>query len=235
MTNTRDLLQRLEQADVPELWPDVASRTPRSPLPPPSGGPRTRKFLALVVALLATVLSIWFLVTAFTGGSANTNVAATGSRSPASGTSPPPVNAPSCHARQLSTRVIPTDPAAGNVWAPILLQNRSSRACTLSGYPQVRFFDAMGRERHIRVTNSPVFPATSQPSPIPRAPFVLEPGAKSWFIVHFEEQAQPCVHVNRLQIVPPGGTGVVDVHVPGWPVCRGGVDITAAMPNHPPV
>ena len=141
-----------------------------------------------------------------------------------------------CHGKQLSGREVLTDPAAGNVWAPILLRNTSPRACTMTGYPRVRFLDVAGDDLHLMATHSPDDTRAIPPLPIPRSAFVLEPSAKSWFIVHFTDVESPCRVVNRMLVVPPGGNGKVTVRVSRqheWDVCAGPLSVTAATLNEP--
>jgi hypothetical protein len=159
--------------------------------------------------------------------------------SPTQTPSPVPLtSAPPCRAEQLSGREVLTGGgAAGNVWAPIVLVNRSSRACALSGYPRVSFYDGAGRDLHLDVTDSPVYTGAIPPSPIPRAPFVLDAGSRAWFVVHFIDVQPPCVVVKSLGIVPPGGEGSLAVRVSPeheWAVCAGGgISITAATTSKP--
>jgi hypothetical protein len=141
-----------------------------------------------------------------------------------------------CHGQQLSGREVVTDAAAGNIWAPILVRNASTRACTLSGYPTIRFLDSAGRDLHLTATNSRDYTGAIPPSPIPPITFVLEPGAKSWFIVHFTDVQAPCVVVDSMLVVPPGGHGQVSVPVSRsheWDVCAGPLSVTAATLNEP--
>jgi hypothetical protein len=150
---------------------------------------------------------------------------------------PTPSDVPSCTGDQLDGHEVVTGGgAAGNVWAPIVLVNRSSRACALSGYPRVRFLDAAGQDLGLIATDSPVYDGTAPPSPVSRAPFVLGPGSRAWFIVHFSDIVPPCSLVTSLRIVPPGAAGTLLVPISPvheWDVCAGGISITAAMPSRP--
>jgi Protein of unknown function (DUF4232) len=117
-----------------------------------------------------------------------------------------------------------------------LLKNVSPRACSLSGYPNIRFLDPAGHDLHLTATNSRDYTGAIPPSPIPLRAFVLEPDARSWFIVHFTDVQPPCVVVGSMFVVPPGGHGKVSVPVSRaheWDECSGPLTVTAATLNEP--
>jgi uncharacterized protein DUF4232 len=142
-----------------------------------------------------------------------------------------------CLGAQLSGHEVPMDGAAGNVWTPIVLVNRSSRPCKLAGYPRVELFDASGQTLHLSMKRSPTYAGAVLPSPISRAPFILQPGGRAWFIIYFEDVQPPCSVVRSLRMTPPGGQGSMIVLVKPvhqWDVCEGGFSITAATTSKPP-
>jgi hypothetical protein len=141
-----------------------------------------------------------------------------------------------CRGDQLFAKEIVTDGAAGNVWTPVEVVNRSSESCRLSGYPNVRFLDAAGEDLRLAATASPTYTGAVPPSPIPRAPFVLDPQDKAWFVVYFSDEQPPCTRVFGVRITPPGGTGWVTMHVSSvheWDVCQGSLTYTAATITRP--
>ena len=132
---------------------------------------------------------------------------------------------------------IPTDGAAGNVWTPIVLANASSEACSLAGYPVLRFLGRDGRDLGLRASDDPKDEGHIPPSPIPRAPFVLAPGAKAWFRLYSNDVIPPCTRVSEIAITPPGGTGTVAIHAhppQRFVFCTGVLSVTAATLSQSP-
>jgi hypothetical protein len=211
-------------------------RTPTFPATPADGPNRARPPGAVARATAAALVMLSIMTVACTGERARLRqVPATGARASVADGVTEGTAAP-CEGRQLSGHEVVTDGAAGNVWAPIILRNASPRACTLSGYPTIRFLDAAGHDLHLTATNAPDYTGAIPPSPIPRTAFVLQPGAKSWFVVHFIDVLSPCLVVNSMLVVPPGGHGTVSVLVSRaheWDVCAGRLSVTAATLDEP--
>ncbi|MFF0011115.1 DUF4232 domain-containing protein [Streptomyces sp. NPDC005374] len=84
------------------------------------------------------------------------------SRSPVSGTR--------CHTFELSASVGRNNPGAGQENFPVVLTNRSSRTCTLHGYPGTAFVDASGKQLGPDPERSSAGPET----------VTLAPGRSAW-------------------------------------------------------
>lgn len=84
------------------------------------------------------------------------------SRSPVSGTR--------CHTSELGASVGRNNPGAGQENFPVVLTNRSSRTCTLHGYPGTAFVDASGRQLGPDPKRSSAGPQT----------VTLAPGQSAW-------------------------------------------------------
>jgi hypothetical protein len=220
----------------PAEFEDTVLRTWTFPATSADDANRVRSLGAIARATAAVLVMLSIMTVACTGERARLRqVPATGGNASVADSVTEETIAP-CHGRQLSGREVLTDGAAGDVWAPILLRNASHRACTLSGYPTIRFLDAAGHDLHLTATNAPDYTGAIPPSPIPRTAFVLQPGAKSWFVVHFIDVLSPCLVVNSMLVVPPGGHGTVSVLVSRaheWDVCAGRLSVTAATLDEP--
>jgi hypothetical protein len=57
-----------------------------------------------------------------------------------------PVSGTRCHTSELSASVGRNNPGAGQENFPVVLTNRSSRTCTLYGFPGTAFVDASGKQ-----------------------------------------------------------------------------------------
>lgn len=254
----RDSLRRQAARSEPstEGWERIVARQRAARGGPHERHTAPRRAMTIAVALALFALAAIPLWAAFGPGSRGSAPTGSGTGTiptpaPTGGTShspspsphhtrtttpTPPPTASRCSADQLSAREIVSDGVAGNVWTPVLLINRSSEACTLSGYPDLRFLGKTGNDLHLHAIHSPDNTGLMTPSPISRAPFTLEPGARSWFIVHFSDVQPPCTRVFSVQITPPGGTGMLTMRVNPiheWDVCQGGITVTAATPNRP--
>ncbi|MET8076697.1 DUF4232 domain-containing protein [Streptomyces sp. NPDC005303] len=83
---------------------------------------------------------------------------------------PSPVGGTRCHTSELSASVGRNDPGAGQENFPVVLTNRSSRTCTLYGYPGIAFVDASGKQLGPDPQRSATGPETVK----------LAPGRSAW-------------------------------------------------------
>jgi len=60
-----------------------------------------------------------------------------------------------CRAADLAGTVAPSDAAAGNRYAELVVTNRSGRTCTLYGYGGLQLVDGAGRSTPTRLTREP--------------------------------------------------------------------------------
>jgi hypothetical protein len=192
--------------------------------------PRGRRMLliaAVFVLFLIAMVPLWI---AFRGG-----VSAPPSH-PSSPASVGSASAAGCRGSQLAAHEIPTDGAAGSVWNPIVIVNASAEPCSLGGYPTLRFLGRDGRDLGLHASDDPKDQGQIPPSPIPRAPFVLAPGAKAWFRLASTDVIPPCTHVSGIEMTPPGGTGTVRINVNADTLifCTGILSVTAATPSQLP-
>jgi hypothetical protein len=226
-------------------WERIAERVREGGEVDTVSRPHVRRLVVIIAAFALfalAVIPLWLVLRADTstpggrGSSAPSPV-----RHPvggSGGTPPPsiPQQAGPCRGDQLHARDIVTHGAAGNVWTPVVLVNRSATACRLSGYPSIRFLGRAGNDLHLRAAHAPDNTAAVPPSPIPRAPFILAPNQKAWVILYFSDVQPPCARVFGLAMTPPGGTGTVTMLVNPiheWDVCEGALTVTAATPTRP--
>jgi hypothetical protein len=193
--------------------------------------PRVRRMVliaAVFVLFIAAMVPLWI---AFRG---DVSQPPSPSSVPASAG---PGAVPRCRGDQLSVHAIPTDGAAGNVLTPIVLTNASSDACSLAGYPRLRFLGRDGRDLGLHASDDPKDVGQIPPSPVPRAPFVLTAGAKAWFRLYSTDVVPPCTWVHEIAITPPGGTGTVTMRATPMRklvFCTGVLSVTAATPSQLP-
>ncbi|WP_053852050.1 DUF4232 domain-containing protein [Streptomyces sp. NRRL B-24085] len=83
---------------------------------------------------------------------------------------PSPAGGTRCHTAELSASVGRNNPGAGQENFPVVLTNRSSRTCTLYGYPGTAFVDASGRQLGPDPERSATGPQTVR----------LAPGQSAW-------------------------------------------------------
>ncbi|MET7733586.1 DUF4232 domain-containing protein [Streptomyces sp. NPDC005402] len=81
-----------------------------------------------------------------------------------------PVGGTRCHTSELSASVGRNNPGAGQENFPVVLTNRSSRTCTLYGYPGTAFVDASGKQLGPDPKRSSTGPETVR----------LAPGQSAW-------------------------------------------------------
>ncbi|MFF7171244.1 DUF4232 domain-containing protein [Streptomyces pseudovenezuelae] len=94
--------------------------------------------------------------------------AASASRTPSA--PPSPAGGTRCHTSELSASVGRNNPGAGQENFPVVLTNRSSRTCTLHGYPGTAFVDPSGRQLGPDPERSATAPETVK----------LAPGQSAW-------------------------------------------------------
>jgi hypothetical protein len=81
-----------------------------------------------------------------------------------------PATVPACATAQLAPSIGPPEGAAGTIFYPLILQNTSDAACSMSGYPEVSFI--AGSDNH------PVG-AAATPDPEDPGTVVIDPGQAS--------------------------------------------------------
>jgi hypothetical protein len=132
---------------------------------------------------------------------------------------------PACHVADLSARIVPGSPGAGQRYGTLVLTNRSSHSCHTYGYVGMAFLDAHG---HTMATDV-VREATSHPRRV-----VLAPGQHATSQLHWSavpgtgDTTGPCVTApRRVEITPPDMFNHLVIAWKGGVACeRGRVDTT---------
>lgn len=107
---------------------------------------------------------------------------------------------PMCTTSQLTGALGGGDAGAGNLYTYLVLTNRSSTTCHLTGYPGVSLLDAAGRQIGA--------PADRQPSRY--AAVVLRPGASASDTIHTVNHMGKCLPASaKVRIYPPGNTAAM--------------------------
>lgn len=105
--------------------------------------------------------------------------------------------APMCAAAQLTASLGGGDAGAGNLYRYLVLTNRTSGACQVSGYPGLSLLDAGGKQIGA--------PATRDRRTY--APVVLEPGGSASVTIHTINRQGACLPTSaQLRVYPPGNT-----------------------------
>lgn len=132
---------------------------------------------------------------------------------------------PACRTVDLSARIVPGSPGAGQRYATLVLTNRSRHTCHTYGYVGMGFLDARG--------NSAATDVVRDHSTAPHR-VVLLPGHHAstqlhWTVVQGTGDASgPCVTApRRVEITPPDEFSHLIIGWSGGTVCqRGRVDVT---------
>ncbi len=132
---------------------------------------------------------------------------------------------PACHVADLSARIVPGSPGAGQRYGTLVLTNRSSHTCHTYGYVGMAFLDAHG---HVLATDV-VRTATTHPRRV-----TLAPGQRATSQLHWSDvpgvgdSTGPCVRApKRLEITPPDMYRHLVIAWSGGTACeRGRIDTT---------
>ncbi|WUH89062.1 DUF4232 domain-containing protein [Streptomyces sp. NBC_00433] len=108
---------------------------------------------------------------------------------------------PMCATSQLSAALGGGDAGAGSLFRYLVLTNRSSTACHLTGYPGLSMLDAKGAQ----------IGAPADRQPMDYRPVVLRPGGSVSDTIHTVNQQGTCLPASvKLRIYPPGNTAWLD-------------------------
>jgi hypothetical protein len=154
-----------------------------------------------------------------------TGTAAPGGSSPAPGTSAPAgtTAAPAagrCHTSELSLAFGPVRAGAGQRQGTVILQNRSTRRCTLFGYGGLQLLDAARRPLPVTLRRVGTAPTLIRFGP--RSDQVSKP--ISWSAI---PSGQGCVQPVYVLVTPPDETDPLTARWPYGPVCGGRIDGSA--------
>ncbi|WP_327424181.1 DUF4232 domain-containing protein [Streptomyces sp. NBC_01230] len=104
---------------------------------------------------------------------------------------------PMCATSQLTGSLGAGDAGAGNLYRYLVLTNRSSTTCHLTGFPGVSLLDASGRQ---------IGPAATREH-TSYAPVTLKPGGSASDTVHTVNHQGTCLPTStRVRVYPPGNT-----------------------------
>jgi hypothetical protein len=117
--------------------------------------------------------------------------------------------------------VAPSDAAAGNRYAELVVTNKSGRTCTLYGYGGLQLVDGAGRSTPTRLTR--------EPNPGPSL-VTLPPGGTAAKKLHWgvvpsgtEPVDGPCEPASAgARVIPPDDTKAFDVRFDFGSVCANG-------------
>ncbi|WP_248963405.1 DUF4232 domain-containing protein [Sphaerisporangium perillae] len=131
------------------------------------------------------------------------------------------VSAGRCRTAALAARVGAVDPGAGQRYAPLVLTNRSARACRLYGFPGLIMIDGRGDVLRTRTRRDAVRPVG----------VTLRPGASAhakmhWTVVPAGGETR-CPQAARLIILPPDEVGAhLEIPFTGAPCDDGRIDVS---------
>ncbi|MFK4103354.1 DUF4232 domain-containing protein [Streptomyces sp. NPDC019531] len=135
-------------------------------------------------------------------------------RSPAAGTR--------CHTSELSASVGRNNPGAGQENFPVVLTNKSSRTCTLYGYPGTAFVDASGKQLGPDPKRSSADPET----------VTLAPGRSAWAGLSFanpEVSGAGTATPAALMVTPPDEEDPLKVTWPGGEIPVSGTESSVRL------
>ncbi|GAA1099008.1 hypothetical protein GCM10009579_12470 [Streptomyces javensis] len=120
-----------------------------------------------------------------------------------------------CSKAQLTLAVGRMDIGAGNVYLPLVFTNKSTRTCTLTGYPGVSLLDSTGA-----VIGDPA----TRRGPT-RSPVSLPPGGSASSSLHTLNEGMndtPCRRTAaRIRVYPPDSFDAMSVPAGSFRVCGG--------------
>jgi len=171
----------------------------------------------------STVITTVVVVAGLTGAASALAGSPTAHR--AAGTSLPP-----CRTSDLSARIMPGSPGAGQRYATLWLTNRTHHTCHTYGYVGMLFLDRHG---HAMATDVVRDHNSLRPHRV-----VLAPGHKAGTLLHWTivqgagDSTGPCVTPpSRVEITPPDMRSHLIIRWAGGVVCqRGRVDVQPLVP-----
>ena len=123
----------------------------------------------------------------------------------------PPGASTTCRASQLGAARLGTAAAAGHIVVTYGLQNTSTGACTLFGYPGVQMVDRAGRALATQVSHGGSYTFVGETP----AAVALAPGVQASFFLGYSDvpagNRTGCAPSSRIDITPPGDTAAVMV------------------------
>lgn len=138
---------------------------------------------------------------------------------------------PACRTSDLSAKVEPGSPGAGQRYGTLVLTNLSDHTCHTYGYVGMLFLD----RRHRPVATHVIRDRSVRPRRV-----VLAPGGHAATLLHWSivqgtgDQTGPCVTAPRyVEITPPDETTHRTIRWRGGTVCeRGTISVQTLVPAH---
>lgn len=143
-----------------------------------------------------------------------------------------------CAGPQLRLERASSDAGAGNRFATLSLQNVSSQACYLSGWPGVTLVNATGQNLVGVRADQERGPYLAEDAEPPRV--TLAPQGKAWFdlawnVIPREDQGQTtCPEAARVRATAPGDTAAIALEMPLTP-CGGRIRVGPIRADQEPV
>ena len=157
------------------------------------------------------------------GGHTSTPTA-TSTPTPTGVASPTPAAVTACQAAAIAASQGQSDSAAGHIVYAIVLTNTGPQSCTLDGYPTVTLADTGGTLPTTQTNgNDGVASVSTTPAVV-----TIAAGDAASFVLQYVDVTtgtQSCPTATQLQIVLPGGGGMVLATVNDAP-CGGDLDVS---------
>ncbi|MET7337491.1 DUF4232 domain-containing protein [Nonomuraea sp. NPDC005650] len=133
-----------------------------------------------------------------------------------------------CRTDALTAHLGRPDPGAGNVYAPLVLTNTSTRTCWVYGFAGLVMFDGNGDALRTRVRRESV-----QPRRVVLAPKASAYARLHWGMVQTGTEKR-CPTSARLMIMPPDETAHLEIPFKAMVCDDGRIDIRPFVPGtHP--
>ena len=126
-----------------------------------------------------------------------------------------------CHTGELTGRLVPGSPGAGQRYATVVLENTGGRTCTVHGYGGIGLVDATGAPLPTHQVRVP----SPAPTTVTLAPHETVRSQLHWSVVAGtgDSTSGPCQPTAAaLQVIPPDETDHLSIPWGQGPVCEGG-------------
>jgi hypothetical protein len=193
--------------------------------------------------LVGVVVAVGVLATACSGGSSTsssrphaktttTTTTPTSSTTVTPGSTTPGVSNP-CAASQLTATEVSSGLVRGGTGAAVgavfTLTNKSTKTCTLSGYPNLQLLGT----KNVKLVTTVVQGGGPIPATLAANPVTLPPGFPTSFLAVWvtANATHSCPHGSSVQITPPGANGVVTANAEITACNNGTINVSPVQPN----
>jgi len=141
-----------------------------------------------------------------------------------------------CHTAQLALHAGISSGAAGTLGRELRLRNRSSRVCTLFGYPGTQLLDQHQRPLPTHSTWDLVYLTGKRQPQIVH----LSPGQNAYFVVlwvHIPTGNERCPAARYLRVIPPNAYRSLQIAAGagGIDACGGRITVSPVSASHIPI